>query len=168
MRPLFGAPGGWADHSLNQFRGQNLEPNFDQASAVRQWWNCAADRASPGELLRINLDETSVCLFQGGGKGTVICRKRRLGGELVQRATTAKKRTYLTHIALARDRPDLQPLFLQILIGNEATFHAADLSALQAACPRRRARGGLRARRVYQMSDECECNADCCARNAND
>ena len=44
-----------------------------------QWYNCAASCVELGlEVLRINLDETSVCFFQGGGKGTVVCRKRRL------------------------------------------------------------------------------------------
>ena len=63
-----------------------------EALAGWQWWNCAAQRVPPGlELLRINLDETAVCLFQGGGKGTVICRKRRLNGELVQRATVGRR-----------------------------------------------------------------------------
>ena len=102
-----------------------------------QWWNCAAEHAPAGlELLRINLDETAVCLFQGGGKGTVICRKRRLSGELVQRVKAGAKRTYLTHIALVCDRPELQPLLPQVVIGNEATFRAGDLQTYQAACPR--------------------------------
>ena len=105
-----------------------------------QWWNCAADHLPPGFLwLRLNLDETSVCLFQGGGKGTVCFRKRPLQdpseGEPVQKVSRNAKRTCVTHIALVRDRPGLQPFLPQVIIGNEHTFHAKEMAALIAACP---------------------------------
>ena len=85
----------------------------------------------------MNLDETSVCLFQGGGKGTVLCRKRRREAtrEVAQPASSSTKRTCLTHIAMVCDRPDVQPLLPQVIIGNEATFKARELLALQTACP---------------------------------
>ena len=49
-----------------------------QAFAVWQWYNYAASRVPAGkEPLRINLDETSLCLFQGDAKGTVLFRKKK-------------------------------------------------------------------------------------------
>jgi hypothetical protein len=57
------------------FRPQNPH---NQAQAVWQWYNCCAARVPAGKApLRINMDETSVCLFQGGGKGTVVFKRRR-------------------------------------------------------------------------------------------
>ena len=137
----FLAPGAREPNPEKAFFGLDLHPQIDQASAVWQWWNCAAGAASqedPGlEVLRLNLDETSVGLFQGGGKGTIVCRKRRLEAnrEMAQPVNSGRKRTCLTHIALVCDRPDVQPLLPQVIIGNEATFKAGDLPALQAACP---------------------------------
>ena len=115
-----------------------------------QWWNCAASCVGPGlEILRINLDETSVCLFQGGGKGTIVCRKRRLDAnrQPVQQVSSGRKRMCLTHIAMVCDRPDVQPVLPQVVIGNEATFKAGDLEALRGlaramcSCSGRRALG---------------------------
>ena len=37
-------------------------------------------------------------------------------------ASRAKRRACLTHVAFIRDRPDIQPLLPQVLIGNETTF----------------------------------------------
>ena len=46
---------------------------FPQASAVWQWWNYYMAQLPTGKVpLRINLDETSICLFQGHSKGTIL------------------------------------------------------------------------------------------------
>ena len=43
-----------------------------------QWYNYAESQVPAGkQTLRINLDETSVCLFQGDAKGTVFFSKKR-------------------------------------------------------------------------------------------
>jgi len=87
--------------------------------------------------LRINMDETSLCLFQGGGKGNVITRKRRApaAGGPAQKASRALRRTCLTHIAFVCDRPELQPLLPQVIIGNCKTFLLRDWPALLGASP---------------------------------
>lgn len=87
--------------------------------------------------MRINLDETSLCLFQGSGKGTVRIRKRKQNpsNAPLQKVSRNIKRSCLTHIALVCDRTDLQPRLPQIIIGNEATFQAKGFQALVAACP---------------------------------
>ena len=110
----------------------------NQAHAVWQWYNCCAARVPRGKQpLRINLDETSVCLFQGGGKGTVALNKRRgnPSEEPHERASRAKRRCCLTHVAFICEKPDIQPLLPQVIVGNPATFLVRDFAALQAAAP---------------------------------
>ena len=49
--------------------------------AVWQWWSHARSKVPLGkEALRINMDETSVSLYQGAAKGTIIANKRGGGG----------------------------------------------------------------------------------------
>ena len=103
-----------------------------------QWWNCAAASMPAGRApLRINLDETSIALFQGHSKGNVFFRKRKRAPdtEPLQKASLATKRTCFTHVGLICDEPALQPLLPQVLIGNEETFKAGAVAGLQAACP---------------------------------
>lgn len=109
-----------------------------------QWWNYVLSEVPNGKaVLRVNLDETSICLFQGAGKGAVFVQKRRPRGpgepappaEPVQNVPQAKRRCCLTHIALICDRHDLQPLLPQIIVGNERTLPAGAFAALQASCP---------------------------------
>ena len=87
--------GGWRSHPgprktapRAHFWCRNLAPklgplfgprvNKIQAHAVWQWYNFCVARVPSGKApLRINVDETSVCLFQGGGKGTIVFNKRK-------------------------------------------------------------------------------------------
>ena len=90
--------------------------------------------------MRINLDETSVKLFQGDGKGAIFFKKKKgrpgLGAADEGEAVSLKKRRIcLTHIGLICDRAEVQPALPQVLIGNEATFLAGEFADLQAACP---------------------------------
>jgi hypothetical protein len=117
----------------------SLSDHRNQAHAVWQWYNCCAARVPAGKRpLRINLDETSVCLFQGGGKGTIAFKRRRdhPSEEPHERASRAKRRCCLTHVAFICERPELQPLLPQVIVGNQATFLVRDFAALQAAAPR--------------------------------
>ena len=106
-----------------------------QAAVVWQWFNFLKGQVPGGKaVLRLNVDETSVCLFQGGGKGTVIAGKRKIRDrapdgasasvEPVQKVTRTTRRTCMTHVAFVCDRPDIQPLLPQVVIGNERTFPA--------------------------------------------
>ena len=109
-----------------------------QARAVWQWYNHVESRVADGKkLLRINLDETSVCLFQGDVKGTVFCgRKRHLHGEgPTQRVSRTKRRTCLTHVGVICDDSALQPLMPQFIIGNCATFLVREFVGLEARAP---------------------------------
>lgn len=109
-----------------------------QAVAAWQWFNHLASRVpAQRSLLRINIDETSVCLFQGTGKGTVFHSKKRggLNPEPTQPASRKRKRTCLTHVAVICDNPRLQPLLPQYIIGNCNTFLQRDWQGLLAGAP---------------------------------
>ena len=102
-----------------------------------QWWNYDCGQISVGKVpLRINLDETAICLFHGDVKGAVFATKKRQRDEPFQRIGRRKRRCYLTHVALICDRPDIQPLLPQTIIGNEHTFLSRSMAALRASCPR--------------------------------
>ena len=102
-----------------------------------QWWNYCCGQIPEGKAaLRINLDETSVCLFQGDQKGNVfVGKKRRREGQPAQRIPRKRRRTCLTHVAFVCDRSDLQPLLPQVIIGNEATLPARAMARLRSLCP---------------------------------
>ena len=120
-----------------------------------QWYNFLESQAPTGfKLLRLNLDETSVKLFQGDQKGICFFKKKRPrepsdseegageeaeegdgAPEPVQKVNLQKKRTCLTHVGLICDQSSVQPFLPQVLIGNEKTFLQGDMDALKAACP---------------------------------
>ena len=80
----------------------------------------------------MNLDETGLCLFQGGGKGNVFARRKQRVGQRVPRQ---KRRSYITHVAVVCDQSDVQPVLPQFIVGNERTFRVQDMPALRRACP---------------------------------
>ena len=92
----------------------------------------------------MNVDETSVCLFQGTAKGTVMARKRKFNDatandgprEPAQKVNRNTRRTCLTHVAFVCDRPDTQRLLPQMVIGSEHTLTARDWPALLGRAPR--------------------------------
>jgi hypothetical protein len=84
-------------------------------------------------ILRINLDETAICLFQGDAKGNVFLSKT--DPAAVQNIPLGQRRTYLTHVAFICDDPDVQVALPQVIIANEHTVKARDLAALRSACP---------------------------------
>jgi hypothetical protein len=87
-------------------------------------------------ILKINLDETSVCLFQGDQKGNVLVSRKRARDDTFQKVGRNKRRCCLTHVGLICDRPDLQPIMPQFVIGNKATFKAKDWDVLVGGQPR--------------------------------
>ena len=107
-----------------------------EARACWQWWNYLHAKTPDGKsLLRINLDETAICLFEGDVKGTVFASKRRPCEGPAHGVSRGTRRTYMTHVALVCDRSDIQPLLPQTIIGNERTFLVRSMAALRAACP---------------------------------
>lgn len=105
-----------------------------QAFAAWQWWQyCCGELPAGKAPLRINLDETSVRLFQGGGKGWVFATKKYKEKKPTQNVSKGQQLSCMTHVGLICDRPDLQPLLPQVIIGNESTFPAKGFHALKAA-----------------------------------
>lgn len=99
-----------------------------------QWHNYSCDQIPEGKLpLRINLDETSICLYQGQGRGAVFIDKER--GPPSQKVPRGRRRCCMTHVTLVCDRPDVQAVMPHFLIGNKATFLVRDMPALLANCP---------------------------------
>lgn len=84
--------------------------------------------------LKINMDETSICLHQGSGKGTIFIDKKRPQPPF-QYSTTGKRRCCFTHVGFICDRPEVQRVLPQVLIANESTVPAGRLNELRAACP---------------------------------
>lgn len=85
-------------------------------------------------LLRLNLDETSLCLHPGRCKGAVFVSPR--AAPPVQRVASGARRCCLTHVGVICDDTSLQPLLPQFIIGNERTIKASAVSKLSEACPR--------------------------------
>ena len=84
------------------------------------------------QLLRINMDESAVCLFQGRGRGNVFLKRYE---PRTQPASLASQRTYLTLVAFVCDVPDVQKSLPQVLVANESTLSAEQLHDVRLACP---------------------------------
>jgi hypothetical protein len=101
--------------------------------AAWRWYNYVSSQVPPAkEVLRLNLDETSVCLYQGDVRGNVFVSKKQRATQYVPRS---KRRCCMTHIGVVCDSTEIQPRLPQVVIGNEATFKAREMPALRASCP---------------------------------
>ena len=104
-----------------------------QACSSWQWFNYCASMVPGGkQLLRINMDESSVCLFQGRGRGNVFLKRYE---PRTQPASLASQRTYLTLVAFVCDVPDVQKSLPQVLVANESTLSAEQFHAVRISCP---------------------------------
>jgi hypothetical protein len=107
-----------------------------QAYAVWQWWNYIETQVPVTKtLLRVNLDETSVCLFQGGRAGAIFCTKKRARPQPCESVSLQKRRTFMSHVALICDNAALQPAMPQFVLANNKTLSAGQLAAMTHACP---------------------------------
>lgn len=112
-------------------------PMRTQATSLwRQSNHAEARAASRGcTLLRVNLDETAVCLFPGRGKGAVFLTRADLSVGRGQKVAKWKRRCYMTHVGVLCDRPDVQGALPQFIVANERTLQVRALGALRRACP---------------------------------
>ena len=76
-----------------------------------------ADVNTNKRVLRINMDETAVCLFQGHGRGNLFLTNTERAA--VQNVPRGKQRMFLTHVAFIRDDAAIQKQLPQVVIGNE-------------------------------------------------
>ena len=82
------------------------------------------------KILRLNLDETSLCLFQGKRKGNIFITKKE--PRAAQRVSLSLQRAYLSHIGIICDDPLIQPLLPQVVLGNGHIIPAGVFAALRA------------------------------------
>ena len=90
------------------------------------------------KVLRINMDETSVKLYQDAGKGMLVaraCRLRRTPRSLVQNVSRKKLRSAMTHAALLCDDPEAQRALPQLLIAGEASMTAEQEQLVRSVLP---------------------------------
>jgi hypothetical protein len=90
------------------------------------------------QLLRCNMDETSIRLFQDVGKGfvTATVRKRNRAGLGVRRAVSrAQQRTAFTHVAIICDNAEIQRHLPQILIVNSTVMSEQVYAKLMSSFP---------------------------------
>ena len=103
---------------------------------VWQWYNYVVSCIPTGKtVLRINIDETAICVHQQSPRG-VLCVNRNVARELLHHVPRATRRRYITYVSMICDNEDLQAVLPQYLIGNEATFRQCDMTQLQEGLPR--------------------------------
>ena len=109
-----------------------------EAGSAWQLFNFAEQEATRRgrRLLRVNLDETAVCLHPGRGKGNIFVSKSQARAGVRQRVPKWKRRCYMTHIGIICDDPSLQAVLPQFIVANERTFQARRLPTLARASPR--------------------------------
>lgn len=109
-----------------------------EAGSAWQLFNFAEQEATRRgrRLLRVNLDETAVCLHPGRGKGNIFVTKSQARAGVRQRVPKWKRRCYMTHIGIICDDPSLQAVLPQFIVANERTFQARRLPTLARASPR--------------------------------
>ena len=120
---------------LIQITAPNASPT--QASTAWRWWNFyAASVPLTKGLLRLNLDETALCLHPGAVPGNVFPSKKR-PREFANQVPLGTRRCYATHVGIICDRTDVQPLLPQVVVVNQRTVRRRPdaLPGLKAACP---------------------------------
>ena len=109
FRPLFGS--------------KNSVFSILQAQAVWRWSNFLHAQSPAGQqIVRINLDETSIRLHQDGKRGYITVQARclkRSARSLTSKATTSQTRGMLTLVAIVCDCPTIQTVLPQVLIVSE-------------------------------------------------
>lgn len=125
----------WSNFSFNPNRG----PQLRKAMAAWQWFNYHDAQVGVGrQCIRVNLDETPICLYMGSLTGHVprMANGGRIASRPEEDIARDMKRTYLTHVAMICDNPTLQVELPQVLIGNHTVFKAREIEALRNQMPR--------------------------------
>ena len=99
-----------------------------------KWYNYSEARCGQGKrLLRVNVDETSICQWLQATCGNVMKGVTTRAGSVQPRAKVARgnMRRYLTYAAFVCDEQSLQPCMPQVVIANEGALRVGDLAALK-------------------------------------
>ena len=104
-----------------------------QARAAWRWWNFYESKASPDKaLVRINIDETSLCVHQGSVQGAIF-KRIATTCRVEQQVDSSKRRRNVTFACSICDDARIQAILPQFIVGNEITFKAKELHSLRAA-----------------------------------
>lgn len=115
--------------SAVRFVGLRVAP---QVNAAWQWWNALESKASSAKIpLRLNLDETSICVQPLCEKGT-ICISSRVARTIGHAVDKRLQRTRVTYLAVICDAPEIQINMPQFVLCNEATVKRRDADRLAA------------------------------------
>lgn len=108
---------------------------FSEAISTWQWANFWASRCPPGKtVVHVNMDETSIPLWQNPGRGLVRIpegKSRKAVLESEQRATLAKRRCYMSLLCFLSDDEEVQKKLPQVLVVNEKTISVVMRNALE-------------------------------------
>ena len=100
-----------------------------QVLAAWQWWNCLRAQVPTGKkALRINYDETSICVFQGHARGNMFISKH---ARATQNISRKSRRSNLTYIAFVCDDSEIQPKLPQVILCNERTIPKRHIAAIR-------------------------------------
>ena len=90
--------------------------------------------------LNINLDETSIQLWQSRHRGNVAFRKwrsvRKVRTKFASKASLKAQRSNLTHVAMVCDKTDIQGRLPQFLLASHKVLLARDVPRVNAILPR--------------------------------
>ena len=106
-----------------------------QAKATLQWNNFLESRCEPPRtVLRINMDETSVKLWQGGLRGCIAQGGGQAAGAPLEQAVSLRsRRAALSLVCFVCDDPVAQRLLPQVIVGNEKVLAASVAQEFQDA-----------------------------------
>ena len=106
-----------------------------QATAVWNWANFLHARIPPHErAVVVNMDETSIRLYQKPGKGCVVKvarKEKRSAKSLTRNVTKGQLLGTFTHVAMICDDADLQPHLPQFLFINQTQISQAEFDSIQ-------------------------------------
>ena len=106
-----------------------------QATAVWHWANFLHARIPPHErAVVVNMDETSIRLYQKPGKGYVVKvarKEKRSAKSLTRNVTKGQLLGTFTHVAMICDDADLQPHLPQFLFINQTQISQAEFESIQ-------------------------------------
>ena len=105
-----------------------------QAIVVWRWWNYLFKNVPrQRQVVTINLDESSVPLFQPGSAGNVVLR-RSLARNVRHHASRRLRRMNVIVIGVICDDVAIQKCLPQFVLANEATFLKREFAGLQNIC----------------------------------
>ena len=114
--------------------------SFRAAISMWKWEQYLYSNIPEGKTaLHINLDETSVQLWQARQRGWIALRKyrssRKVRKKCASHATLKAQRSNITHVAIVCDRMDIQKRLPQFLLASNKVMLARDIPLVNAILP---------------------------------